>query len=274
MLALLLMPLHLEGLALIPVRWGIEATLWVAYFTAGLPAATMPVPHIAPWGLAVLAFGLAWLGLWVGRGRLFGVPLILIGLLSPLLSRPPDILVSGDARLIAVRIGDGVHLHQGQGGSAFARDAWLHHWGADYATKLPHTGEIAAGAIRCEKNGCTLRPRPDAPAAYLARVAEPIGDCSGIGVIVSPEPARGLCARPWPALVDRFTVWRDGPTAIWLEPEGARVLTDRAHRGARPWVPPPPTPKVRPPPKLPIAPTEAGPGSERRESWHDTVSEE
>lgn len=274
MVALLLMPLHLEWLALIPVRWGIEATLWVAHFTASLPAATIPVPHIAPWGLAVLAFGMVWLGLWVGRGRLLGVPLILVGLLSPLLSRPPDILVSGDARLIAVRIGDGVHLHQGQGGSAFVRDAWLHHWGADHATKLPHSGEIAVGAIRCEKIGCTLRPRPDAPAAYLARVAEPIGDCTGIGVIVSPEPARGLCARPWPALVDRFTVWRDGPTAIWLEPEGARVLTDRAHRGARPWVPPPPTPRVRPPPKLPVAPTEAGPGSGRRESWHDTVAEE
>ncbi len=274
MLALLLMPLHLEWIALIPVRWGIEATLWVAHFTASLPAATVLVPHMAPWGLAVLAFGMAWLGLWVGRGRLLGVPLMLLGLLTPLLVRPPDILVSGDARLIAARTAHGVYLQQVQGGSAFLREAWLHHWGADQATKLPPAGEVAVGTIRCEKPGCFLRLRPDAPAAYLARVAEPIRDCAGIGVIVSAEPARGLCPRPWPALVDRFTVWRDGPTAIWLEPDGARVLTDRAHRGARPWVPPPPTPRVRPPPKLPVAPTEAGPGTERRESSHESPPEE
>lgn len=274
MLALLLMPLHLEWIALIPVRWGIEATLWVAHFTASLPAATVPVPHMAPWGLAILALGMAWLGLWVGRGRLLGVPLMLAGLLTPLLVRPPDILVSGDARLIAMRAADGVHFQQVQGGSAFLRDAWLHHWGVDQATKFPPVGEAAAGAIRCEKAGCTLRPRPDAPAAYLARLADPIGDCAGIGVIVSAEPARGLCPRPWPALVDRFTVWRDGPAAIWLEPAGPVVLTDRGYRGARPWVPQPPTPRVRPPPKLPVAPTEAGPGSGRRESWHDPPPEE
>jgi competence protein ComEC len=41
-------------------------------------------------------------------------------------------------------------------------------------------------------------------------------------------------------LVDRFTVWRQGAAAVWLEPGGARMLTDRQYRGARPWVPPDP----------------------------------
>lgn len=274
MLALLLMPLNLEGLALIPVRWGIDATLWVAHTTANLPAATLGVPRMTAWGLGLFAFGMTWLGLWTGRVRWIGLAPMLIGILTPLLARPPDILISADARLIAVRTADGVYLQQTQSGSGFVRGAWLHQWGENEAEKLPMSGQTANGAIRCDKAGCFLRPRPDAKRAYLARSADRLGDCSDISVIVSAEPARGLCARPWPALVDRFTVWRDGPTAIWLEPSGARVLTDRADRGARPWVPPPPTPRNRPPPKLPVAPTEGGPGTIKREFWQDNPDHE
>ena len=42
---------------------------------------------------------------------------------------------------------------------------------------------------------------------------------------------------PQPPLVDRFTVWREGAAAIWLEPSGLRIRTDREERGDRPWVP-------------------------------------
>ncbi len=56
------------------------------------------------WGLLITAFGIAWLGLWRSRLRLAGVPVIVLGLLTPLLVRPPDILISEDARLIGVRI--------------------------------------------------------------------------------------------------------------------------------------------------------------------------
>jgi competence protein ComEC len=54
-------------------------------------------------------------------------------------------------------------------------------------------------------------------------------------------------------LVDRFTVWRNGSAAIWLELNGARIVTDRAERGDRPWVPPPPKPRKAATPVLPAA---------------------
>jgi competence protein ComEC len=63
-----------------------------------------------------------------------------------------------------------------------------------------------------------------------------------------------VCPWPSPRAVDRFTVWREGAAAIWLEPHGVRVLTDRADRGERPWVPPPPKPRALPVSNLPLAP--------------------
>jgi competence protein ComEC len=47
-------------------------------------------------------------------------------------------------------------------------------------------------------------------------------------------------------VVDRFAVWRDGAHAVWLSPGGAEVLSDRVHRGSRPWVPPRPLPRAQP----------------------------
>jgi competence protein ComEC len=256
MLALPLMLVDLEWIALIPVKWGIEATLAIARFTASLPAATLDVPHMPGWGLAVLAFGLAWLGLWRTRLRLAGLLAIGIGVASPAMQRPPDILVSGDGRVIAVRTESGVYAQQLRGGSPFTRDSWLHFWADQTARPFPTEGKVAAGTIVCTPNTCLLRPVPNARGALLVRGNGPVEGCADASVIVSAEPARGLCPRPYPALVDRFTVWRDGPTAIWLEPEGPRILTDRADRGARPWVPPPPQPRARPTPSLPLAPSE------------------
>jgi competence protein ComEC len=46
-------------------------------------------------------------------------------------------------------------------------------------------------------------------------------------------------------VVDRFAVWRDGAQAVFLTPDGARVVSDRMLRGERPWVPPVPRPRPR-----------------------------
>ncbi len=245
LLSLPLMPFGLEFLLLIPMGWGAEAVVWVARTTASWPASTIGVPHIPAWGLAVLSLGLAWLGLWRTRLRLAGVVAIAVGLASPMLVRPPDLLVSDDARLIAVRTDAGVWMQSNSGASKFTRDSWLQYWSADLPHAIPSDGTVADGAIACTPGQCLLRPRAAVRAAMLVRGATHPEGCAVSSVIVAAEPARGLCPKPWPKLVDRFTVWRDGAVAIWLEPGGARVLSDRAERGTRPWVPPPPTPRVR-----------------------------
>ena len=253
LIALLLMPFGLEGLVLVPMGWGITLIIWIAHATTALPAATLPVAHSPAWGLAVLSAGIAWLGIWRSPIRLIGIVAIGVGAISPMMTRPPDILLSGDAGLIAFRTGLGVFMQQARGGSAFTREAWLSHWGETTSSPLPEQGWAALGAVTCVKDACVIRPRPEEMAALLVRGPSKPTGCGGAAVVVSAEPARGVCRNPSPPAVDRFTVWKDGPVAIWLGPKGATVLTDRASRGDRPWVPPRPKPRARAPSKLPEA---------------------
>jgi competence protein ComEC len=295
LIALFLMPLHLEALALVPMGWGAEAILWVARTTAALPAATFDVRHIPAWGLMVFSVGLAWLGLWQTRRRLAGIVLMCLGLASPLADRPPDILVSADARLIAVRTPAGAFLQRISGGSKFTRDAWAQYWAVVSFQTIPPSGATPSSwpgvsgrasapvaarasladpespdgddktttAIHCEQGACLLQPYPDRPAALLVRGAQHPAGCGQVSIIVSAEPARGLCPKPWPKLVDRFTVWRYGSTAIWLDRDGARILTDRRDRGNRHWVQPLPKPRKAVPVLPPAAVDRPDAGEDR-----------
>ncbi len=260
MIALVLMPLHLEALALVPMGWGGALVVAVARWTAALPAATFDVPHMPAWGLCVFSLGLAWLGLWHGRRRLAGLVFMMAGIASPVFFHPPDILISADARLVAVRTSAGAFaqpaLGMGLNSARFTADAWAQYWDAGALKPMPDQGDEGApgdAVVRCEAVFCRLKPHAGRPAALLVRGSAVRLDCTGVSVIVSLEPARHLCPRPWPALVDRFTVWRYGSAAIWLDGGGARIVTDRTERGDRPWVPPVPTPRAAPVPNLPLA---------------------
>jgi len=244
---LALMPLGLEHLVLAPMGWGINGILWIGRTVSGWPAATLAVPGMPAWGLLVVAAGLAWLGLWRSRMRLAGVAVIAAGLLSCLATQPPDVLVSSDARLIAFR--DGAYWTQSRSGvSGFVHDAWQDHLAAGPLQSLQEgkPAECTASACRIDHLGL-----------LILRDAARVTDCTGIRLLVSAEPARGECPSGVP-YIDRFSVWRDGAHAAWLTPDGLRILSDRAYRGERPWVPPPPKPH-RSTPNLPMAAMEEMP---------------
>ncbi len=236
LLSLVLMPLGAEAVGLVPMGWGVDAVLWVARFVSSWPAATIMVPHLPAWGLAVVSLGLAWAGLWRTRLRLAGWALVGIGLASPACERPPDLLMSADGRMVGLRDAEGMYVQTAGSAARFTLDAWRVLWRAQLAQPLG-----------CGRAPCELRARPDDKVALLVRGDPPDSACTA-AVVMSLEPVHLPCAVPLP-VVDRFSVWRDGAQAIWLSPDGARVLSDRAERGERIWMPRP-TPRNRLPPGL------------------------
>ncbi len=266
MLALLLMPFGLEAPALWAMGQGVAGILGVARLVAAWPEAAPMLPPLPAPALVVGTFGFCWLALWRGRVRMLGVPMIAGALWAGLSAPPPDILVSADGRLIALRTESGVFLQEQPGATAFARQALLRRLGAEAAQRLPAEGVAAEGAIACTAASCRFRPRPEAAEALLFRTAPPargerrgtpvepaavVAACGQAALLIATEPLRPRCNAS--ATLDRFGLWRNGAHAVWLGAE-PRVVSDRAWRGDRPWVPPVPLPG-RPEP-LPLAPAE------------------
>ncbi len=244
MAAVALMPFGLEALALAPMQWGVEATLWVARFVAAWPGAAVVARPLPGWGLGLVSFGMLWLCLWQGPWRRWGLPLLAVGLLSGPLARPPDLLISGDARLIALHTNEGVVWQRLAGANGLTREMWLRLWAAGQGQALPREGALAG--TTCLPGHCVLRAVPE---VVLLRGDAPGAACGRAALVISAEPVRGRCRA---RVVDRFSVWRDGAHAVWLHPAGVEVVSDRAFRGARPWVPPPPRPRGATEPLAPV----------------------
>ncbi len=243
LLSLMLMPLGAEAVALVPMGWGVDGILWVGRTVSSWPAAMVMVPHMPPWGLAVLSLGLAWAGLWRTRLRLAGWLLVALGLASPAFVAAPDLLMSADGRMLGLRDAEGMFVQAPGSPSRFTLDSWQVLWRARLVRPLG-----------CGQAPCPLRIRPDGPTALLVSGDPPESACEA-AVVLSLEPVRLGCPGTVPVVADRFSVWREGAHAIWLEPGGARVLSDRAERGERVWMPRP-TPRNRLPPGLVVAPAE------------------
>lgn len=260
LLALVLMPLHLDAVPLHLMGWGIQGVLHLAHSIAHWPAARMMVPHMPGWGLATVLLGLCWLCLWRPVWRLAGVVPILVGALSPFFVTQPDLLISPDGGLMAVRDGRAL-LVGGQSRDAFLlRAAW------QQALALPpqpfpaEGGETPDGAVACGQDGvpdvCLLSLKGR---SVLLRVRDrsdgeallPDSLCAGMDLVISAAPLRQSC--PGVRKLDRFTAWREGAEAIYLRPDAVRVVSDREVRGNRLWVMKPGGHGM---PTLPLAPEE------------------
>jgi hypothetical protein len=108
--------------------------------------------------------------------------------------RPPDLLISADGRLIALRTPAGVFAQETSGASDFNLSEWRQFWASGPLEPIPWSGAAGHGAISCGRiAACTLRPRPDAAAALLIRDGGKSPDCNAT-ILVSAEPA-GRVAR-------------------------------------------------------------------------------
>jgi hypothetical protein len=160
--SLALMPFGLERFALLPMGWGIDVILWLARHVAALPAASIAVRAMPLWGLGVISSGLIWLCLRRGWWRLLGLLPLCVGLLTPWLCRPPDLLVSSDARLIALRVrqpdGARLMLEEGAGASPIT----LSDWGKSQAIEAPplYMPEHGVdGSVACDAKLCRIALR-------------------------------------------------------------------------------------------------------------------
>jgi competence protein ComEC len=241
--AFILMPLGLEVLALTPMVWGVDLLIALAQWVAGWPDMLGIVPAMPAWGLAAITLGGLWLCLWRRRWRWLGAIGICLGACSPWLAAQPDLLVSGDGRLLAARANDGRVYLSSTPPRGFAAETWWERLGAPplhpWPTLRRNETEGRAGAdgsLRCDPAGCAWRYQgllvalPKQPQAITE-------DCRHADAVIATQmPIRYRCPSAR-IVIDRNDLWRGGAHALYLDREtGIRVVTATQLRGRRPWV--------------------------------------
>jgi len=223
LLSLALMPLGCASLTLVPMGWGIKIIVWTTEQISAWPDAMLRVTPMPAAAILLYAAGLAWLCIWRGRVRLAGIAAMAASLAVYAAARPPDVLVSPDARLIAVSAPPNLFLFREKKASGFELAAWQPVWGG--------AGFSPFDTSQCNANLCTISTKSGPVAIALS----PPPSCPAAILVVSPEPLH-ICRGE--KKIDRFTVWHDGAVAAWLTPAGILFRTDRQVQGTRPWVPP------------------------------------
>lgn len=229
--AIVLMPFGIEALALGPMALGIDGILAAAQWATGHAWAyrhSEPPSFIA---LLLLVFGGLWLCLWRRPWRWAGLALMLAGIAMPSLRKAPDILVSRDAGLVAVRAPDGALWLSQQRTNQFVAAAWLRRNGQTEAATLPSRGALWNDRLRCDPYGCLLKRHGHSVALARSRGAA-IEDCARVGLVVAEAWLDPECHA---LRVDGRLVRREGAAAIRLLETGLSVTTVEQVRGDRPW---------------------------------------
>ncbi len=229
--AFLLMPVGLEAFPLWFMGLGIDGVIATATTVSAWPAAALKIPAMPLWGLTAASLGGLWLAIWTGRWRYLGAVPLAASIVSVMLWRPPDILISADARLAAVRLSDGSLWRSNAAVNRFAAEIWSRRAGLDPAEK---SSGNPLGQPNCDPMGCIVEfeGRKVALAWTAGALAE---DCALVDIVISRVPVRRGCALP-EKVIDRFDLWRNGAHAFWVTGEDIQVKSVAETRGKRPWV--------------------------------------
>jgi competence protein ComEC len=235
MAALLLMPLGLDAPFWHAAAWGCEGILWIARTVAAWPHSVVMLPAMPVTALVAVMLGLLVICLVRTRWRLLGVGPVLAGFAVLFFTTTPDLLISGDAKLIAVKDENGRYWLNSSRAGRFSADTWLRRNGQTASASFRDDNDALPPAFACDPLGCSfaVRGREIALALSGEAVEE---DCTRADLLLAVVPVRRSCRYPR-LTIDRFDVWRGGAHAVWLRDGGGfRVESVAASLGDRPWV--------------------------------------
>lgn len=219
-LAALLAPFGLAALPLWVMEQGSRWILFVAHWIAGLEGSVTPIPAPGPWVLPAFTLGMLWLILWQGRVRLAGIAPVITALALWLGQGRPDLLMSGDGKLLGLVGPEGRALSAASGGG-FSAENWL----LDDGDLADQTAAAARAGFTGPKGERWFLLGGEKAVALSGKAGEKalsVACASGALVILA---AKSEATPEGCRLIDQATLRETGPIAFWVNEEGIRVET-------------------------------------------------
>lgn len=232
MLTLFAMTVGAESMPLAVMCAGIDLILAVARWTAALPAAAMDIAAPPMSAMMLITLGALWFAIWQRIWRLWGIPIIAIGVWSSVYQPIPDIIVDGAARLVSVRDSPERQYLSSRKRARFSAEIWARRSGlSETADLLEIARSSAQQNVGCDSAGCVLNKNGKRIAIAFEHSAL-IDDCTQSDFVIALVPIRKFCSA---RRIDRFDLWRNGTHAIYINENDITVESVNEFRGTRPW---------------------------------------
>lgn len=239
----------LEALALLFDLVGLGAPFWwmaaqalnllllIAHGVAASPMATMLTPAVPSWLFALMIGGVLWCLLWRSGWRWLGLGPMAMGVVGVLLLSPPDILVTGDGRHVAVRTAGGGMALLRAGAGDYVRDTLAE--SAGYDGPLEALADLPQA--RCSADLCAVGMQVGGRRWHLLVTRSDMlvdrasfsKECAAADIVIADRGLPYWCRPRW-LKIDRRLLARTGGIAIDLN--DARVTTVRVAGDAHPWI--------------------------------------
>lgn len=237
------MPCGLLALATMP--FGFDATFWhlmgggidwmiaVALWVATLPGAVGRIHAFGVGPLLMASFGLVVICLLRSPLRFAGALLVGMACVAAYRAPQPEVRVSHDARMVAVRGPDGRLSMMTTSSDDFTMREWL---AADADIRSVHD-ETLSSHVRCDDLGCTA-PLLGGGLVALAQNAEALADdCNRAAIVVTQRHVPPHCKAH---AIDRDIWQRYGAAALTRAGDRFEITFARPPGHDRPWAKTPP----------------------------------
>lgn len=228
LLALAAMPFGFDAAFWHLMGGGIDWMIAVALWVANLPGAVGRIQAFGVAPLLVASAGLVAICLLRSALRWCGALLIGVGCYTAWSAALPDIRVSHDARMVAVRGPDGRLSLMTTGSDDFTLREWL----AADADARGTRDETLSSQVRCDDLGCTA-PLLGGGLVALAQSAEALADdCNRAAVVITQRQVPPQCKAQ---VIDRDVWRRHGAAALTRAGKTFEIVFARPQNYDRPW---------------------------------------
>ena len=223
-LAVCLMPLGLEALALWIMGLGLDWILGVAHWVSNLEGARGTVVSPTPEVLPLLAVGGLIVVLWQGRARWIGLVPAALSMVLWMNTERPDVLIADNGSLIGVMTEKGRALNRARG-SGFVAMNWLENDGValeqEAAAALWREGQAPVSIIALRGKRAAARFVGCQPEDWVVMNTRP--EVGG--------PLTGLPCK----VLHPGTLRKSGALALYIDDTGVREVSAHQITGARLW---------------------------------------
>lgn len=225
------------------VRWALDLLIAVAREVAGWEGAVMRWRSLGGSAFSLIMLGLVWLCLWRTRLRRAGLGLVAAGLGLATMTPTPDLYVSADGRLMAVKLEDGRMAFSSLRRGSFTREMWLEDSGLDVRDAL-RLDELEATGLRqaCDDGLCRVALWRDRQWRRIVWVKDwlesPVLNrlCRESDVVIAPRRLPDWC-QPKLLKLDEPGRKRLGAVTVRFGNQGmATIQAAQTQRGRHPWV--------------------------------------